>query len=162
MKTSCLSLKFFALFGVAGCVTINNPVATPDKCTPVKSLNIGGSSREVIDSVLRIKIDSRRRKYNSEEFCAFNEPTVNKKFFLLTIYDDVGNHRSETWVLLGPQQAVSTELDVYQMAIDDSIKTNEKIIASTNRLNGLDEQSKINLVTLLSLRAQRERSRGMH
>jgi hypothetical protein len=155
-----LAIKLFGLFSVAGCATTNLPVATPDKCTPVKSLNISSTSRAVIDSALRLKIDSRRRKYNPEEFCAFNESTGNRKFYLLTIYDNVGNHRSETWVLLGPQQAINTKLDVYQMAIDDSLKTNERILASTSRLNGLDEQSKNELVKLLSQRAQRERKRG--
>lgn len=144
---------------LAACSRGNFPIATPDKCTPVNSLRINGESRAVIDAALSSKLDFRRRKYDSKDFCAFNEPTSNGEYYVLTIYDNVGNHRSETWVLLSHKQAIDTELNVYEMAADDSLKINDKIISSIGKLRGIDNPSRQELIQMLSQRAQRERKR---
>ena len=144
------------LFLLTACAKGNFPVATADKCTPVNVLRINKESRVVIDATLTSKVDTRRRKYAAQDFCAYNQPTSNGNYYLLTIYDKVGNHTSPTWMLMSKNQVFDTQLDKYEMA-KDSAKTNSRISISVTRLVGLDDTSRNELIQMMKKDALDER-----
>ena len=134
---------------LASCVTSNLPTPTPNDCTRVNSLKINKESRAVIDATLILKVDTRRRKYDAQDFCAYNQPTSNGKYYLLTIYDKVGNHMSPTWMVMSRKLVVDTQLSDYQMA-NDADRTSDKIIISVTRLPGLDSVSRKELIQMMT------------
>jgi hypothetical protein len=154
-------MRWSALFVtvlLASCASYNRPIATPNNCTKVNSLNINKETRAVIDATLILKVDTRRRKYNPEDFCAYNQPTLNKKYYLLTIYNNVTNHISPTWMLMSRKMVVDTQLNDYQMS-KDSIRTHDKIIISVTRLPGLDSVSRKELIQMMQKDAKDARKR---
>ena len=138
-----------ALAVIISCTRNNFPVFTHDgDCIRANKLHINTASKNIINAALIVKIDTRRRKFNSKDFCVYYEPTNNKAYSLLTIYDEVGNHRSPTWILLDKTQAVNTHLDKFEM-VTDSLKSHHKIIESVNKLGNIDQDSKNELINLM-------------
>ncbi len=150
-----------ALFFLASCSASNLPAQTYSKCAPVSSLKLNKESKKAIAAALTLRIDTRRRKYNADDFCAYNEPSSNGNYGLLTIYDEVGNHTTKTWVLLSKSQALDTQFSEYEMAKVDSVVTNTLIISWVNRLAGIDNTARNELVGLMNQKARQERNRKL-
>lgn len=144
---------------LTSCATHNIPIPTPNDCTPVNSLRVNKTTKAVIDATLILKVDTRRRrKYDAGDFCAYNQPTSNGKYYLLTIYDKAGNHTSPTWMLMSRDNILDTQLNDYQMS-SDSIRTYDKIIISLTRLQGLDSTSRKELMGMMMEDARGRRKR---
>lgn len=148
--------SIFAISLLSSCAKQNYPVATPNDCTRVNALKISKESRAIIDATLILKVDTRRRKYDAEDFCAYNQPTSNGKYYLVTIYDKVGNHMSPTWMLMSRNQVVDTQLNSFEM-VSDTSRTSTKIAVSVTRIAGLDEASRKELIQMMKKDALDER-----
>lgn len=133
---------------LTSCAAYNVPIATPNDCTPVNSLRVNKTTKAVIDATLILRVDTRRRKYDASDFCAYNQPTSNGKYYLVTIYDKVGSHTSPTWMLMSKKNIIDTQLNDYQMA-SDSIRTHDRIIISLTRLPELDSISRRELMGMM-------------
>jgi hypothetical protein len=98
---------------LSACVGQNRLVATPEKSIWVDNLHLTRETRAVVNATLILKVDTRRRAYEAHDFCAYQQPTSNGRYALLTIYDKVGNHASPTWMLLSRKGVVDTQLSSY-------------------------------------------------
>jgi len=133
---------------LTACAGQNRLVATPEKCIWVDNLPLMRETRAVVNATLILKVDTRRRAYEAHDFCAYQQPTSNGQYALLTIYDKVGNHTSPTWMLLSRKGVVDTQLSSYQMA-QDSLRSVDKMVISLTRLPALDEGSRQELLQLM-------------
>lgn len=113
----------------------------------------------MVNATLILKVDTRRRAYEAHGFCAFQQPTSNGRYALLTIYDEVGNHTSPTWMLLGRKGVIDTQLSSYQMA-QDSLRSVDKMVLGLTRLPALDEGSRQELLQLMQQDARNYRKRA--
>lgn len=138
----------------ASCARQNALVATPRECIRVSELHLTRETRAVLNATLILKVDTRRRRYDAHDFCAFQQPTSTGAYSLLTVYDKVGNHQSPTWMLLSRTGAIDTQLTDYQMA-HDSLRTADRIRLSVTRLPGLDERARQELIQLMQQDARR-------
>jgi hypothetical protein len=139
-----------ALILLASCARNIFPASTyKGDCIRANTMRLNRASRILFDTVLSRQLDSRRRKYNGKDFCAYYELTTNRKYALVTVFDQVGNHMSPTWVLLSDRQAVDTRLDKFEMATD-SLRTIKKIAASVDELLEADPASKQELVKFMT------------
>ncbi|WP_460500229.1 hypothetical protein [Hymenobacter agri] len=134
-------------------------VATPEKCLRVSELCLTRETRAVVNATLILKVDTRRRPYEAHDFCAFQQLTSNGRYALLTVYDEVGNHRSPTWMLLSRTGAIDTQLSDDQMA-QDSLRSVDKMVVSLTRLPGLDSGARLELLQLMQQDAQGYRKRA--
>jgi hypothetical protein len=144
---------------LTACAGQNRLVATPEKCIRVHNLPLTRETRAVVNATLILKVDTRRRAYEARDFCAFQQPTANGRYALLTIYDEVGNHTSPTWMLLSRKGVVDTQLSSYQMA-QDSLRSVDKMVLGLTRLPGLDEGSRQELLLLMQHDARNYRTRA--
>jgi hypothetical protein len=144
---------------LTACAGQNRLVATPDKCLRVHHLPLTRETRAVVNATLLLKVDTRRRAYEAHDFCAFQQSTSNGRYALLTIYDQVGNHTSPTWLLLSRKGVVDTQLSSYQLA-HDSLRSVEKMVLGLTRLPALDEGSQQELLQLLQQDARTYRKRA--
>jgi hypothetical protein len=154
-----LPLLVAALFLMA-CAGQNRLVATPDKCIRVHHLPLTRQTRAVINATLQLQVDTRRRAYEAHDFCAFQQPTSNGRYALLTIYDQVGNHTSPTWLLLSRTGVVDTQLSSSQLR-QDSLRSVEKMVHGLTRLPVLDEGSWQELLQLMLQDARTYRKRTL-
>jgi hypothetical protein len=141
------------------CAGQNLLVATPEKCIRVSELRLTRETRAVVNATLILKVDTRRRPYEAHDFCAFQQLTSNGRYALLTVYDEVGNHRSPTWMLLSRTGAIDTLLSDDQMA-QDSLRSVDKMVVSLTRLPGLDPGARQELLQLMQQDAQGYRIRA--
>ena len=144
---------------LTACAGQNRLVATPDKCIRVPQLPLTRHTRAVVNATLRLKVDTRRRVYQAHDFCAFQQPTANGRYALLTIYDQVGNHTSPTWLLLSRTGVVDTQLSSYQMK-QDSLRSVEKMLLGLTRLPALNEGDRQELLQLMQQDARTYRKRA--
>jgi hypothetical protein len=154
--SACWQLLATAL--LTACAGQNRLVGTPDKCLRVDNLPLTRQTRAVVNATLLLKVDTRRRAYEAHDFCAFQQPTSNGRYALLTIYDEVGNHTSPTWLLLSRKGVVDTQLSSYQLA-HDSLRSVEKMVMGLTRLPALDEGSRQELLHLMQQNARNYRKR---
>jgi hypothetical protein len=77
------------------------------------TLHLACETRAVVNATLILKVDTRRRAYEARDFSAFQQPTANGRVGLLTIYDEVNNHTSPTWMLVSQSEIVGTQLSSY-------------------------------------------------
>ena len=119
------------------------------ECIRANRMHLNQESRSLFNIVLSRQLDSKRRKYNGKDFCAYYELTADKKYALITVFDQVGNHMSPTWVLLSHNRAVDTKLDKFEMATD-SLKAMQKILMSVDELIKDDSSSKHELIKLMA------------
>jgi hypothetical protein len=144
---------------LTACAGQNRLVVTPEKCIRVHNLHLTRETRAVINATLILKIDTRRRAYEAHDFCAFQQPTSNGRYALLTIYNEVGNHTSPTWLLLSRKGVVDTQLSSYQMR-QDSLRSVDKMVIGLTRLPALDEGSRQELLQLMQQDARTYRKRA--
>ena len=144
---------------LTACAGQNRLVATPEKCIRVDNLHLTRETRAVVNATLILKVDTRRRAYEARDFCAFQELTSNGRYALLTIYDEVGNHTSPTWMLISRKGVVDTQLSSYQMA-QDSLRSVDKMVIGLTRLPGLDEGSRQELLQRMQHDARNYRKRA--
>ncbi|MBJ6146462.1 hypothetical protein [Hymenobacter sp. BT559] len=144
---------------LTACAGQNRLVATPEECIRVHKLHLTRETRAVVNATLIRNIDTRRRAYEAHDFCAFQQPTSNNRYALLTIYDEVGNHTSPTWLLLSRKGVVDTQLSSYQMT-QDSLRSIDKMILGLTRLPALDEGSRQELLQLMQQDAHNYRKRA--
>jgi hypothetical protein len=144
---------------LTACAGQNRLVVTPEKCTWVGNLHLTREIRAVVNATLILKADTRRRAYEAHDFCAFQQPTSNSRYALLTIYDEVGNHTSPTWMLLSRKDVVDTQLSSYQMG-QDSLRSVDKMVLGLTRLPALDEGARQELLQLMQQNARNYRKRA--
>ncbi len=144
---------------LTACARQNRLVATPENCIRVDNLPLTRETRAVVNATLILKVDTRRRAYEARDFCAFQELTSNGRYALLTIYDEVGSHTSETWMLISQKGVVDTQLSSYQMA-QDSLRSVNKMVLGLTRLPGLGESSRRELLQLMQHHAGNYRKRA--
>ncbi|WP_223654428.1 hypothetical protein [Hymenobacter psoromatis] len=151
--------QLLALGLCTACTRQNLLVATPQECIRVNNLRLTRETRAVVDVTLTLKVDTRRRSYEARDFCAYQQPTSNGRYALLTIYDQVGNHTSPTWMLLSRTGIVDTQLSSHQMA-HDSLRSVDKMVLSLTRLPGLEERARQELLHLMQQDARNYRKRA--
>jgi hypothetical protein len=135
-------------------------VATPDKCIRVNHLPLTRQTRTVVNATLRLQVDTRCRVYEAHDFCAFQQPTSNGRYALLTIYDQVGNYTSPTWLLLRRTGVIDTQFSNSQLR-QDSLRSVEKMILGLTRLPVLDEGSRQKLLQLMLQDARTYRTQAL-
>jgi hypothetical protein len=155
--SACWPLLATAL--LTACAGQNRLVATSDKCIWVPNLPLTRETQAVVNATLLLKVDTRRRAYQAHDFCAFEQPTSNGRYALLTIYDEVGNHTSPTWLLLSRKSVVDTQLSAYQMR-QDSLRSVDKMVLGLTRLPALDEGSRQELLQLMQQDARTYRKQA--
>ena len=144
---------------LTACVGQNQLVATPEKCIRVSDLHLTRETRGAVNATLILKVDTRRRTYEAHDFCAFQQLTSNGRYALLTVYDEVGNHRSPTWMLISRTGAVDTQLSDYQMG-QDSLRSVDKMVLGLTRLPGLDSMARQELLQMMQQDAYGYRKRA--
>ncbi|MBO3272348.1 hypothetical protein [Hymenobacter defluvii] len=151
--------QVLAMAFLTACTEQNRLVATPEKCIRIDNLHLTRETRAVVHATLILKVDTRRRTYEPRDFCVFQELTSNGRYALLTIFDEVSNHTSPTWMLLSQKGIIDTQLSSYQMA-GDSLRSVDKMVISLTRLPGLDAASRQELLQLMQHDARNYRQRA--